>query len=159
IFHSARATFHAPSDISGVDGARHDYIRSTPQWQRQGPRRDCVFAETDSEAPGMLGLSVLRVKLFFDFEHRGLRYPCALVERFSRKDDAPDEDTGMWIVSADGDEDGRDVSVVHIDTILRLAHLIPVWHQFPPRTRCTLFNFVRCLRHFLREQVCGPSRA
>lgn len=43
-------------------------------------------------------------------------------------DDEPDEDIGMWIVQPDTDENGeREVSVVHLDCLLRGAHLLPVY--------------------------------
>ncbi|KAL1721408.1 hypothetical protein EV715DRAFT_288545 [Schizophyllum commune] len=159
VFHCARAVFHAPSDISGVDGTRSEYIRSTPGWRGQGPRRDCVLAETDSEASGMLGMSVLRVMMFFDFEHRGVHYPCALVEWFSREEDTPDADTGMWIVSADGEDGERDISVVHIDTILRLAHLIPVYGtDFLPSRGIHFSNSLDIFDTFFSLSIIGDLR-
>ncbi|KAF7341356.1 hypothetical protein MVEN_01872100 [Mycena venus] len=43
VYHSAVATFYAPSDPSGICGMRREHIRSTPTWRKHGPRRDCVF--------------------------------------------------------------------------------------------------------------------
>ncbi|KAL1664367.1 hypothetical protein GGF50DRAFT_55006, partial [Schizophyllum commune] len=84
---------------------------------------------------GFMGLRVLRVKLFFAFDYMDTTYPCALVECFHVVDKEPDPDTGMWIVEADIKEDGgRDVSVVHTDTLLRAAHLLPVFNgPLPPK--------------------------
>ena len=51
VFHSAQATFFAPSNPSGVCGMYRETIRSTSRWTRgkiPGPRRDCVFIS----APG-----------------------------------------------------------------------------------------------------------
>ncbi|KAI0059028.1 hypothetical protein BV25DRAFT_1871690 [Artomyces pyxidatus] len=133
VYHSAVAIYHAPSDPSGIGGMRKERVRSTPSWRSQGPRRDCVFTETDVGLPGMRGLSVLRVLLFFslravDVDGIPVTTPCALVEWFSLHGDEPDDDTGMWVVTPDLDANGeRDVSVVHLDCILRGAHLLPVF--------------------------------
>jgi hypothetical protein len=52
---------------------------------------------------------------------------CALVEWFSTYSDSPCEDTGLWRVEPDYNMGGRRMcSVIHIDTILRSAHLIGV---------------------------------
>ncbi|KII90591.1 hypothetical protein PLICRDRAFT_106965 [Plicaturopsis crispa FD-325 SS-3] len=132
VFHSAYATFHAPSDPSGIGGMRREVIRSTPSWRGKHARRDCVFAERDRDVPGMKGLHVLRILLLFSFTLHDTLYPCALVEWFSLVGDSPDEDTGMWIVKPDlDDRGGREVSVVHLDSILRGAHLIPVFGGHP----------------------------
>lgn len=119
---SAVATFHAPSDLCGTGGMRRERIRSMPSW-RGGPyRHDCVFLETDPNAEGMRGLDVARVRQFFSFKFQGRFYPCALVQWFSRMGNEADENTGMWIVKPD-----PNLSVVHLDTILRAAHLIGVY--------------------------------
>jgi hypothetical protein len=76
----------------------------------------------------MRGMHIARVKLFFLFSHRGVQYPCALVKWFVRTDDAPDEDTGLWVVEPEFDVNGNRVtSVIHTDTILRGMHLLPVF--------------------------------
>ncbi|KAF9784557.1 hypothetical protein BJ322DRAFT_1006988 [Thelephora terrestris] len=49
VFHSATATFRAPSNPSGPGGMYREVIRSTPWWTRgdvSGPRRDCVFVDS-----------------------------------------------------------------------------------------------------------------
>ncbi|KAF8990356.1 hypothetical protein BDZ89DRAFT_1097602 [Hymenopellis radicata] len=43
VFHSAVASFYAPSDIAGTRGMKHERIRSTPSWYGH-PRRDCALA-------------------------------------------------------------------------------------------------------------------
>jgi len=43
VFHSAAATFCAPSDQSGVGGMRHEIIRATPSWQGGPPCYDCIY--------------------------------------------------------------------------------------------------------------------
>ncbi|EDR00779.1 uncharacterized protein LACBIDRAFT_333821 [Laccaria bicolor S238N-H82] len=96
VFHSAVATFYAPSDESGIRGMRTERIRSTPSWRKHGPRRDCALVVEDQDKPGMKGMSVVRVKLLFSFEYDGKTYPCALVDWFKRVGASPDPETGMW---------------------------------------------------------------
>ncbi|KAJ6521991.1 hypothetical protein B0H19DRAFT_973758, partial [Mycena capillaripes] len=54
---------------------------------------------------------------------------CALVHWFSAHGEEPCADTGMWIVKPDfirGKPGEREMAVVHLDTVLRGAHLIGV---------------------------------
>ncbi|KAF5378335.1 hypothetical protein D9615_008783 [Tricholomella constricta] len=101
VYHSATATFYAPSDDSGIRGMRRERIRSTPSWRGRGPRRDCAFVVEDDQQPGMKGMSVVRVQLFFSFKHDGVTYPCALVEWFKTVGRGPDAETGLWKVKPD----------------------------------------------------------
>ncbi|KAG2016559.1 hypothetical protein CC2G_009715 [Coprinopsis cinerea AmutBmut pab1-1] len=127
-FKSAIATFCAPSDPSGLGGLKTERIRATSSWRGQGPRYDTVYAVVNEGLEGMRALAVLRVKAFFSFDYDDQYYPCALVEWFSVVGDRPDPLTGLWIVEPDVNRRGdRDTTVVHIDTIWRLAHLIPVY--------------------------------
>jgi hypothetical protein len=65
---------------------------------------------------------------FFSFSHDGIEYPCALVHRFSLVGDSPDIHTGMWIVKPSILDDGDDlISIIHLDTVVRACHLIPVF--------------------------------
>ena len=106
---------------------QRERIRSTPSWRGQGLRRDCVFVTEDDEKPGVQGLNIGRVTLFFSFLYDGTEYPCALLEWFTRV--GLDQVTGMWIVRPDFIHagNGRNKSVVHLDALLRAAHLIPVY--------------------------------
>ena len=65
VYHSVTSTFYSPSDLSGIRGMRRETIRSTPQWRKKEPRRDCVFVERSVEIGGMGGLDVVRVLAFF----------------------------------------------------------------------------------------------
>ncbi|KAF5371013.1 hypothetical protein D9615_010013 [Tricholomella constricta] len=58
VYHSAVATFYAPSDDSGIRGMRRERIRSMPSWRGRGARRDCAFVVKDDSQPGMKGLAV-----------------------------------------------------------------------------------------------------
>ncbi|KAF5386119.1 hypothetical protein D9615_002170 [Tricholomella constricta] len=127
VFHSAISTFYAPSDLSGIGGMHRERIRATPSWKNGPGRFDCVFIETggDDDLEGFQGLHVARVLVFFSFMYDGITYPCALVQWFTTYGGSPCNKTGMWRVRPDLDALGRRVtSVIHIDSILRAAHLI-----------------------------------
>jgi hypothetical protein len=127
LYNSAAATFYAPSDPSGTGGMRREHIRATSSW-RQGPSRyDCVFVNSNPVLDGLRGLDVVRVLLFFSFQHFDISYPCALVHWYFRVSDKPDEDTGMWVVCPEMDAENQPViSVIHLDCIYRAAHLLGV---------------------------------
>lgn len=125
VFHSATSTYYAPSDLCGTGGMHRERIRANPHWNGQA-RYDCVYVEQDADAIGFLGLLVARVKMFFSFSFQK-PYSCALVEWFTTFGDAPCEDTGLWRIVPDYDSNGgRMTSVIHIDSILRAAHIIGV---------------------------------
>ena len=127
VFHSAKATFYSPSDPSGIGGMRYDYIRVSPSWRKGKPRYDTVFVETDPDKQGMQGMHVARIFLLFSFVADYIEYPCALVNWFSPVDNVPDDLTGMWVVSPELEDDDMYLSVIHVESILRAAHLIPCY--------------------------------
>jgi len=129
VFHSASATFCAPSDQSGVGGMHHEIIRATPSWQGGHPCYDCILvAKGGTDTEGFCSLMVGRVRLFFSCVHEGHRYSCALIDWFVPIAEEPDELTGMWIVAPEVDNDGRRVqSLISLDLVVRGAHLIGVY--------------------------------
>ena len=152
VYHSAKAEFYSPSDPLEKRVKYQEIIRCTGirPWRHGNSRCDTVFVETDSEQPGMRGMHVARVFLFFSFLLNKILYPCALIHWFEKVDDMPDEDTGMWIVEPEFlDNEEPHLSVIHIDCLVRAAHLIPVFgdstmvpefHELNPLE--TLDNFV-----------------
>jgi hypothetical protein len=131
VFHSAVAMFFAPSDPSGSHEMRRKRIHSAPSWYGGEPCRDCAFVVTDQVRSGMRGMAVVRVLLFFSVQFDQVCYPCALVEWFQRV--RHDPSSGMWIVCPDRMCGRQDKSVLHLDSFLRAAHLIPVYgHQMMP---------------------------
>jgi hypothetical protein len=112
-----------------------EQIRAVDSWWRGPPRQDCVFVEHDPNLPGFSGLSIARVRMFFSLKYEDDVLPCALVSWFSTVGDAPCPDTGMWMVEPDFDNTGnRAMSIIHLDTILRSAHLMGVaGNAFIPR--------------------------
>jgi hypothetical protein len=127
VFHSAVATFFSPGDPCGTHGMRREHIYSTPSWRGRGQRHDCGFVVDDDEIPGMRGMNIARVQLLFSFEFDGIYFPCALVEWFDRV--RHDDATGMWIVRPALSHGMREKSVIHLDSFLRAAHLIPVFGE------------------------------
>ena len=69
----------------------------------ESPRYDTVFVETQSEAeaPGIAGMVIARVLLFFSFSFRGEYFSCALVHRLVPWGNEPDDETvcGMFAPS------------------------------------------------------------
>ena len=140
VFHSANAVFCAPNNPSGTGGMYRETIRSTPRWKSGGsigPRRDCVLLDNGSDEPGVRGLDVARVHMFFSFLTEEQVYPCALVHNFHLTFTDPDPDNGMWVVEPTYDKNGaRFMSVIHVDSIIRAAHLLPVFQRsaaLPPQ--------------------------
>ncbi|KAJ7234952.1 hypothetical protein C8J57DRAFT_1089421 [Mycena rebaudengoi] len=106
---------------------RRERIRSTPAWRKHGPRQDCMFAVEDQHKRGFRGMSVVRARLFFSFTHDGIDYPCALVDWFKKVGRSPDIETGMWMVELEYHGRTRLTTRLHLDSLLRGAHLIPVF--------------------------------
>ena len=132
VFTSAAASYYAPSDPSGICGMRREHIQATPSWRQSCARYDCAFINSDPELDGIHGLSIVCILLFFSFVFDGKTYPCALVRWFSRIDEERDEDTGMWMVQPEVEDDGSpSISVIHIDCIFRAAHLLPIYGDDP----------------------------
>ena len=139
VYHSARAIFCAPSNPSTTTGMYHETIRATPSWNRgeiPGPRYDCVLISSGSNSESsMSNFLIARVLMFFSFTINGELHQCALVHWFSVSGDQPDPDNGMWVVTPDYFGGAQNLSVIHIDSIFRAAHLLPIFDTTPlPRT-------------------------
>ena len=113
-------------------------IRAVPSWRKGPARYNTVFLSDDSTGTheGFQGLLVARVRLFLSVVHRRVTYPCALVAWYSTIGDDVCPDTRMWMVEPDYDaRGGLAMSVVHLDTILRSAHLMEIaGDNFIPKT-------------------------
>ncbi len=141
VHRSVIATFHTPSDLSGVGGMWCEWIWAVPTWC-DGPRRDdCVFAVTNKSLKGMHGLDIAHIRLFLSISYHGTTYPCALVHWYSRVGDEPDEKTGMWIMQPDYHDDETPFEgIIHIDCIMWAAHLIGVYGPTPIPWHWTLHD-------------------
>lgn len=127
-YHSATATFFAPSELSGSGGMHSEIIRANPNWRNECPRFDTVLIQTDPDEPGIKGSRVGRLIAFFSIPHpqNADKIPCALVEWFDIQGSRPSDVTGMWIVKPAMVGRRRSRSIVHIDSIIRSVHLIPI---------------------------------
>lgn len=116
---------------------KREIIRSCPSWRGARPRHDCAFVTTDPDVPGMRGMDVVHILAFFSFTLRNPRearlsdtikqVPCAVVRWFVLSDE-PNQDTGMWVVRPGYNTRRQpDISIIHLDSIYRAAHLIPVY--------------------------------
>ncbi|KAJ3858507.1 hypothetical protein EV359DRAFT_75846 [Lentinula novae-zelandiae] len=133
VYHSAVAVFFAPSDDSGIRGMKQECIRCTPSWYGV-ERRDCVLVTVDEDKPGFRGMSAAHVLLLFSFRHEGITYPCALVHWYNTYGRRHDSKTGLWMVRpAFRDQAGRNpcLAVIHLDTLIRAVHLLPVYGSHP----------------------------
>jgi hypothetical protein len=82
----------------------------------------------------MNGLGIAQVLCFFSFNYRTSYFPCAVVHWYSHVLDGCHPDTGMYVVAPSTHNGTADVSIIHIDCILRSAHLIPIYgSNFVPR--------------------------
>src|SRR5882724_4104895 len=80
---SMRKSQHISSYISGIGGMCCEHIHAVDSWRKGPPQHDCIFVETDLDPPGILGLDIPHVQLFFSFTHNNVKYFCALVHWFS----------------------------------------------------------------------------
>jgi hypothetical protein len=122
--HSAIAHFYAPSDLGGAGGMYRERIRSNPNWHRYA-RRDTVLV--DVGAPIMRGIVIGRVQLFFSFDFGDKLFECALVNWLVPVGNAPDPDTGMWVVELERERGVPSLAVIDVDSIARASHLIGVY--------------------------------
>lgn len=104
-----------------------------PQYQYRGRGTPALNTAPIPRTPcrrHILGIEVARVLVFLCIKHMGRFYPSAAVHWYTRLHDEPDEDTGMWIVRPAFTGIGRNrtpvISIIHLDTIVRAAHLIGV---------------------------------
>ncbi|KAF8257006.1 hypothetical protein EI94DRAFT_1774697 [Lactarius quietus] len=126
VHHLALATFFASSDLCGVGGIHQEQIRSTPSWYNN-PCCDMVYVVLDDSLPGLEGMVISRVQLFFSFTYRRVNHCCTFVNWFVHEDDEPDLDTRMWVVSLEKQNGKPTTQVIDIKTIARATHLLPVF--------------------------------
>ncbi|KAF7328163.1 hypothetical protein MVEN_02573800 [Mycena venus] len=128
VHHSAIARFYAPSDLGGAGGMYCERIRSNPNWHGHA-RRDTVLVNV--AAPVMHGIVVGRVQLFFSFTFRDQIHECALVNWLVPVGDAPDPDTGMWVVGVERERGAPTLAIINVNAIARASHLIGVYGVKP----------------------------
>ena len=72
---------------------------------------------------------IARALLFFSYYDTYLNenVPCGLVNWFTLDGDEPDSATGMWVVRPEYEGRVRTLEVIHLNSIARGAHLLPVY--------------------------------
>ena len=101
-------------------------------WRGGGPHYNCVFVGSDPDPDGMHRYEIACVFYFFSFVYKGITYPCATIHWFDKVGEEPDELTGMWIVRLGTlPNHTPNYMIIHIDSIYRVAHLIPVYSTDP----------------------------
>ena len=91
----------------------------------------------DPDLEGTCGFEVAHVFLFFSFQYRKEMYLCVLIQCYSYVGTQPNEETGLWKVEPDTEDDGNlHLAVTHLDTIFHAVHLMPAYHtvEFINRT-------------------------
>jgi hypothetical protein len=131
VYPSAISVFHTPSDMSGTRNMCCERIRSISSWRNGPERRDCIYVVQDKNLPGFRGLLVAQVHAFIRIKPKHIRrsqcsYLCAIVSWFKTVGDMPCPNTGMWIIQRELEHGKELKSIIHIDTILRGAHLIGI---------------------------------
>ena len=103
-------------------------IRSNMKWKGK-PRHDTVFIKVSDDDMIMHGMLIARVLLFFSFHDPILRevIPCALVNWFIPVSDQRDKAMGTWEVKLEMAGVRPTLEVIHLDSIVRGAHLLPAY--------------------------------
>jgi hypothetical protein len=132
---SAKATYYAPSDLSGWSGTHREVIRSTGNWYRRYERRDTILVQTGPADSFMGGLKVARVLRFVSFSFLDVEYHAALVEWFEPIGNQPDQLTGMWRLRRSHMCNAAELELIPISSIARSCHLAPVFgDQWLPKS-------------------------
>jgi hypothetical protein len=129
VFHSAVARFYAPSDACGAGGMQRQVVRCNPGWHNHA-RMDTVLG-SEGDKPEMGGMTVAQLRLLFSFTEpsSGKTHACALVNWFPTVGSVPDPKTGMWKVRREVVDGSRPLQVISLGTIVRGAHLLPVFGE------------------------------
>lgn len=105
----------------------HERIHSNPLWQGQYEWRDIVFVETNADLPGMRGMVIAQVLLFFSIKFHNKYLPCVLVHWLVSQDVESDAKTGLWLVKLEFEGNQHTLAVIYLNTVARGAHLLPVY--------------------------------
>ncbi|TFK19711.1 hypothetical protein FA15DRAFT_659672 [Coprinopsis marcescibilis] len=127
VYHSASAYFYAPSDACGARGMQKQVLRCNPNW-KDSARYDTVFVALNN-TPTISGTKIGQLCLIFSFTNTesGAVHPCAFVNWFDTVGNQPDPITGMWVVERSPHLSERLFSIISIHSIVRNAHLMPVY--------------------------------
>jgi hypothetical protein len=106
-----------------------ELIRANRAWKGKS-RHDTVFVKVSADDDGlqiMHGMIIARVLLFFSFRDPLLHEetPCALVNWFMPVSECRDDAMGMWEFKPEIAGARPTLEVIHLDSIVRAAHLLP----------------------------------
>ena len=77
-------------------------------------------------------LNVAGARHFFSITMNHVKYPCTLIHWYTIVGDSPDDNIGIWVVEPDILDNRQSWTVViHLDTIVHLAHLLPIYRVSP----------------------------
>ena len=97
----------------------------------------------------MLDMDIAQVYCFFSLTHTDEQsFSCALVHRIDRIADEPDELAEMWMVAPSFIDKSENLTVIHIDTIVRGAHLLPIFGHQPIPPSVSFYNSLDVYRGF-----------
>ena len=129
IHHSARATFYSSSELDLPGRMHSEMIWCSPHWYGLAPCRDTVLVQIGPEDDILHGMAVGRVRALLSSSHGLVHYDCALLEWFNVVAPHPDAVTGMWVLEPERHGNHRAIDLVHVDSIIRACHLIPVFGE------------------------------
>ena len=95
------------------------------------PQYDGIFVNTNKLVYGMVELNVAWEILYFLVTMNCKKYPCALVHWYSLVGDSSNEITSMWVIKHEVVDGKPQTAVIHIDTVLHLAHWLPIYNDKP----------------------------
>jgi hypothetical protein len=129
IYNSAVAKFPSYGDSSGYSNMQKEHIWATPSWRSSGPQFDPIFVNIDpTPGLGMKGMAIARVLQFLKIKTvANAEYDCALVQWWTVLGKEPDDITGMWLTEPHIESDGPLMDIVHLDCVIRGAHLLPAF--------------------------------
>jgi hypothetical protein len=78
-------------------------------------------------------------------------YPCAVASWFRTVGNSPCPNTGMWIVEHEVIHGKKPKSIIHVDTILRGAHLIGIAGDSVVPDDMEHMDGLKCLQDILRQ--------
>ena len=73
----------------------------------------------------------MQAPVFFSVTMNHKKYPCALVHWYSLVGDSSYQNTSMWVIEREVVDGKSRTVVIHLDTILHLVHLLPIYHNKP----------------------------
>ena len=127
-FNSATSTFRAPCDTSGIYGMCCEIFMQHHHGEVVLPDMIAFLSTQIQMLKERVVSKSCALSFFFSFQHQSKTYLCALVQWYSYIREEPDEDTGLWKIEPDTDDDGSPhLGIAHVEAIYRAVHLMPAY--------------------------------